>query len=239
MFVVLRRSLFNNCKQNQICKSFAGRESSRTTAQQNRSRLLLANKWTTNYSTSGNMSKSALVILAPGAEEMEFVIAADVLRRAGIKVTIAGLLSADAVKCSRDVCIVPDTSLELTKGGIFDAIVLPGGLGGAKAMSENAALGALLKEQEAAGRIVAAICAAPTALLAHGICSGKSLTSYPSVKGKLDSTYKYVDDEKVVQDGNLITSRGPGTAFDFGLKLAEVLAGADKAKEVAKGMLLA
>ncbi|XP_004518029.1 protein dj-1beta [Ceratitis capitata] len=191
------------------------------------------------YSTSCNMSKTALVILAPGGEEMEFVIAADVLRRAGVKVTVAGLLGGDAVKCSRDVCIVPDTSLDIAKGSIYDAIVLPGGLGGAKAMSENAELGALLKEQEAAGRIVAAICAAPTALVAHGIGTGKSLTSYPSVKKQLEDAYQYVDDQKVVQDGNLITSRGPGTAFDFGLKLAEVLAGADKAKEVAKGMLLA
>ncbi|XP_053967682.1 protein dj-1beta [Anastrepha ludens] len=231
MFVALRRSLFNSI-------TLTGKITSAKAAQ-HRSLLSTTNQWNFDYSTSCNMSKTALVILAPGSEEMEFVVAADVLRRAGVKVTVAGLLGADAVKCSRDVCIVPDTSLEIAKGGIFDAIVLPGGLGGAKAMSENAVLGALLKEQEAAGRIVAAICAAPTALVAHGICCGKSLTSYPSVKDKLKGSYKYVDNEKVVQDGNLITSRGPGTAFDFGLKLAEVLTSADKAKEVAKGMLLA
>lgn len=124
-------------------------------------------------------------------------------------------------------------------------------------MSESSALGQILQQQESEGRIVAAICAAPTALAAHNICLGKYLTSYPSVKSQLESNYKYliqiafvlylyinlfyfryVDDQTVVQDGNLITSRGPGTAFEFGLKIAEVLTGSDKAAEVARGMLL-
>ncbi|XP_065371310.1 protein dj-1beta [Calliphora vicina] len=184
------------------------------------------------------MSKTALIILAPGAEEMEFVISADVLRRAGVKVTVAGLSGTEPVKCSRDVMILPDTSLEASKSNKYDVVILPGGLGGSKAMAESAVVGEILKQQEAEGRIVAAICAAPTALAAHSICQGKSLTSYPSVKSQLEAIYKYVDDQTVVQDGNLITSRGPGTAFEFGLKIAEVLAGSDKAAEVAKGMLL-
>ncbi|XP_055903580.1 protein dj-1beta-like [Eupeodes corollae] len=184
------------------------------------------------------MSKSALVILAPGAEEMEFVIAADVLRRAGVAVTVAGLKDASAVKCSRDVVITPDASLEDSKAKNFDVVILPGGLGGSKAMAESSLVGEILKRQESEGRMIAAICAAPIALAAHGICTGKSLTSYPAMKGQLDSAYKYIDDQKVVQDGNLITSRGPGTAFDFSLKLAGILAGESKATEVAKGMLL-
>ncbi|XP_037813981.1 protein dj-1beta-like [Lucilia sericata] len=184
------------------------------------------------------MSKTALIILAPGAEEMEFVISADVLRRAGVKVTVAGLSGTEPVKCSRDVVILPDTSLEASKSNKYDVVILPGGLGGSKAMAESAVVGEILKQQESEGRIVAAICAAPTALAAHSICQGKSLTSYPSVKSQLETIYKYIDDQTVVQDGNLITSRGPGTAFEFGLKIAEVLAGSDKAAEVAKGMLL-
>ncbi|XP_055854929.1 protein dj-1beta [Episyrphus balteatus] len=185
-----------------------------------------------------NMSKTALVILAPGAEEMEFVIAADVLRRAGVAVTVAGLKDATAVTCSRDVVITPDASLEDSKSKNFDVVILPGGLGGSKAMAESPLVGEILKKQESEGRLIAAICAAPIALAAHGIFTGKSLTSYPAMKGQLVSVYKYVDDQKVVQDGNLITSRGPGTAFDFALKLAEVLAGEAKATEVAVGMLL-
>lgn len=105
-------------------------------------------------------------------------------------------------------------------------------------MSESATLGRLLKTQEQSGRLIAAICAAPTSLLAHSIGLGKSITSYPGVKNQLVDKYKYVDTEYVVQDGQLVTSQGPGTAMVFGLKLAEILAGSDKAQEVAKGMLL-
>ncbi|XP_058974011.1 protein dj-1beta isoform X2 [Musca domestica] len=155
-----------------------------------------------------------------------------------IAVTVAGLAGSEPVKCSRDVVIVPDTSLESVKATKFDVVILPGGLGGSKALAASAMVGEILKQQEKENRIVAAICAAPTALAAFDIGKGKSLTSYPSFKSQLESHYKYIDDQKVIQDGNLITSRGPGTAFDFGLKIAEVLAGPEKAAEVAKGMLL-
>ncbi|XP_075144914.1 dj-1beta [Haematobia irritans] len=191
-----------------------------------------------NFSIRTVMSKTALVCLAPGAEEMEFVIASDVLRRAGISVTVAGL-SEEPVKCSRDVVIVPDTSLEKVKANKYDVVVLPGGLGGSQSLAESTLVGEILKQQEQENRIIGAICAAPALVFpAFGIGKGKSLTSYPSFKSKLESDYKYIDDQKVVQDGNLITSRGPGTAFDFGLKIAEALAGPEKAAEVAKAMLL-
>ena len=192
------------------------------------------------YSIPGinrNMSKTALIILAPGAEEMEFTISADVLRRAGVRVIVAGLCGIEPVKCSRDVVVVPDVALEAHKDGKPDVIILPGGLGGSKAMCESTLVGELLRKQETEGRLIAAICAAPTALAAHCIGLGKNLTSYPSVKSQLEEKYKYTEDKKVVQDGQLITSRGPGTAFDFALKLAEVLVSAEKAAEVAKGML--
>ncbi|KAH8418684.1 hypothetical protein KR222_009790, partial [Zaprionus bogoriensis] len=190
------------------------------------------------------MTKTALIILAPGAEEMEFTIAADVLRRAGITVTVAGLNGKEPVKCSRDIVIVPDKSLdEAVADQQYDAVVLPGGLGGSNAMGESKAIGELLRSQESSGRLIAAICAAPTALAKHGIATGKSLTSYPAMKPQLVDSYwqvfsYYVDDKNVVQDGNLITSRGPGTAYEFALKVSEQLAGLDKAQEVAKGLLL-
>lgn len=117
-------------------------------------------------------------------------------------------------------------------------VILPGGLGGTEAFIKSSLVGDILKSQESNDRLIAAICAAPLALMAHKICLGKSLTSYPSTKDKLASDYKYVDDQIVVQDGKLITSRGPGTTFTFGLKIAEALVGVDKAKEVAKGLLV-
>lgn len=111
-------------------------------------------------------------------------------------------------------------------------------MGGTEAFVNSSLVADVLKAQESADGWIGAICAAPLALLAHKIGIGKSITSYPSVKDKLTAEFKYVDDQTVVQDGKLITSRGPGTAYHFGLKIAEVLVGADKAKQVAKGMLV-
>ncbi|KAH8300656.1 hypothetical protein KR018_001799 [Drosophila ironensis] len=186
-----------------------------------------------------NGIKKALIVLAPGAEEMEFTISADVLRRAKVKVTVAGLEGCDPVKCSRDVVIVPDTSLEQALcEGTYDAVILPGGLGGTKALIDSSAVGELLRNQEDRGGLIAAICAAPTALAKHGIGKGKAVTSYPPMRPQMEANYCYVDDQNVVQDGNLITSRGPGTSFEFALKIAQFLAGTEVAKSVAKEMLL-
>ena len=124
----------------------------------------------TDFLKMSSSEKKVLVILSPGAEEMETVISTDVLRRAKINVILAGLDSADPVECSRKVCIVPDMSLDdaVTKGP-FDVVVLPGGLGGSKRLAASAKVKQVLQSQEASGNIVAAVCAAPSALLAHGI----------------------------------------------------------------------
>ncbi|XP_055319996.1 protein dj-1beta-like isoform X2 [Sitodiplosis mosellana] len=190
------------------------------------------------FSQTKMANKSALALLANGTEEMEIVITVDVLRRAGVNVTVAGVANAEPTKCSRDVTIMPDKSLQDVAKDVFDVVILPGGLGGTDAFVNSPLVGEVLKAQESSGRLIAAICAAPLALSAHKIGLGKSITSYPSVKDKLTSDFKYVDDQIVVQDDKLITSRGPGTAYQFGLKIAEVLVGADKAKQVANGMLV-
>lgn len=160
--------------------------------------------------------------------------------RAQISVTTASLDHATTVKCSRGVSIVTDTTLHecVRTYGAFHLIVLPGGLGGTEAMVMSPLLGCALRAQEREGRLVAAICAAPLALQAHRIALGRRLTSYPAMRDRLAGDYEYVDGEPVVQDGNLVTSRGPGTSFAFALRLAELLAGKEKAAEVAKGMLL-
>ncbi|XP_022824109.1 protein dj-1beta-like [Spodoptera litura] len=187
------------------------------------------------------MSKTALVILAKGAEEMETVITADVLRRGGVTVTIAGLDGADPVLCSREITIVPDKALDaaLAENPIYDAVILPGGLEGSDRLSKSVVVGNILKEHEQKGKIVAAICAAPTAFVAHGIAQNKKITSYPTTKDKIPADcYTYVEGERVVVDGNVVTSRGPGTAYWFGLKLIELLTGKDKADQVEKGMII-
>ncbi|XP_026478864.1 protein dj-1beta-like [Ctenocephalides felis] len=182
--------------------------------------------------------KSALILIAKGTEEMECITAVDVLRRGGITVHLAGLCGNKPVKCRSDSVISPDIGLADAKGP-YDAIVLPGGLDGSKAFCQSEELGELLRAQEKCGRIVAAICAAPTALKAHKIGLKKRVTSYPSMKSEMvkDGCYTYVDDQKVVVDGNVITSQGPATAINFAIVLVEQICGREKAQEVSKGLL--
>ncbi|XP_035216745.1 Parkinson disease protein 7 homolog, partial [Stegodyphus dumicola] len=109
--------------------------------------------------SSLKMSKTALLILSEGAEEMEAVISADVLRRAGIKVTIAGLQGAVPTKCSRDVVIVPDISIQDATKENYDVVILPGGLKGAESLAQSDIVKGILQSQEKNGRLIAAICA--------------------------------------------------------------------------------
>ncbi|XP_069959538.1 Parkinson disease protein 7 [Cherax quadricarinatus] len=192
-------------------------------------------------SSSDMSKKTAVVLLAEGAEEMEAVITIDTLRRAGITVTVAGLAGATAVHCSRDVVIVPDVALDdAVSKGPYDAIVLPGGLKGAESLGKSSTVKSILTEQEKAGRVIGAICAAPAiSLTAHGIGEGKRVTCYPSLKDKLLESGKYTyQEERVIVDGNLVTSQGPGTAFDFALALVEKLMGAEKRAATGKPMLI-
>ncbi|XP_046461098.1 protein dj-1beta-like [Daphnia pulex] len=185
------------------------------------------------------MTKQALIILAEGAEEMEAVITIDTLRRGGIDVVVAGLAGKEVVKCSRMVSILPDTSLEeAQKNSLYDVVILPGGLKGAELLSESQLVGQILKQHEKEGKIVAAICAAPIAFKSHGIASGKSITSYPSMKERLVDAYQYNDGDRVVVDGNVTTSRGPGTAFEFALSLVEQLVGKEVADSLVSQMIL-
>ncbi|KAF3421249.1 hypothetical protein E2986_06392 [Frieseomelitta varia] len=186
--------------------------------------------------TAKMSKKTALLLIADGSEEMEAVITTDVLRRVGIDVTVAGLTENPCVKCSRDVKICVDAKLSDAVNQKYDVVILPGGLNGSKAFANSSEVGKLLQQQEQENRLIAAICAAPTALKIHGIAKGKKITSYPAMKDQLTDYYKYLED-KVVIDGNLITSRGPATAFAFSLAIAEKLIDKQTADDTAKAML--
>lgn len=178
----------------------------------------------------------ALVLLAPGAEEMEVTILVDVLRRAGIEVTLAGVEGARAVRCSRQVVIEPDVALTAVAGE-HDALVLPGGGEGARRLCQASEVGALLRRYEKEGKWVGAICAAPSALAAHGVFKGRRMTIFPGLEAKI-ADHGRVSAERVVEDGRLITSQGPGTAFEFALALVAKLQGEAKASQVAEPLLL-
>ena len=190
------------------------------------------------------MTKKALVLVADGTEDMEAVITIDVLRRAQIQVDVANVHSKTQahVECANKTKILPDLSpqdLVKLKSNIdaYDIIILPGGMAGAVTFAKDPVVQSLLMEFQNAGKYVAAICAGPIALLPGQIHQGKLITSHPSVRQQLVGAYQYVE-ERVVADAKLITSRGPGTAFDFALSIVSKLLGRDKAVEVSQPMLL-
>jgi len=175
-----------------------------------------------------------LIPLAPGCEELEAVTVIDILRRAGISVTTAGL-ELGPVRASRGTVLLPDAELDAVLGELFDMIVLPGGMPGSEYLKNDARVIVLLNRLAAAGKYVAAICAAPMALHAAGLLQGKNATSFPGVLDQLPGSHQYCN-EGVVVDGNIVTSRGPGTAMDFALTLVELLAGKAKRDQVEAGL---
>lgn len=182
----------------------------------------------------------ALVFLAEGFEEIEAVTVVDVLRRADVEVDTAAL-SAKRVLGAHGLAVEADVLLNDVIAGSngtkkpYDAMILPGGMPGAKHLRDDARVKALIAQQAQTGRIVAAICAAPIALEAAGVLRGKAATSYP---GYALESADYRED-RVVSDGNIVTSRGPGTALEFALALVERLAGADKVAKLRSGMVVA
>jgi protein DJ-1 len=178
----------------------------------------------------------ALVLLARGAEEMEVTIIVDVLRRGGIEVTLAGIAGPDPVTCSRGVRLVPDRDLASVEGD-FDVIVLPGGLDGTHELADSVRVGELLKSQVEAGLPVAAICASPLALARHGIAAGLPMTCHPSVADVVGA-HGVLTEGRVVDTPGLITSQGPGTAFEFALALVARLVDAETAASLPGPMIL-
>jgi len=181
--------------------------------------------------------KSVLVLLAPGCEEMEAVILIDTLRRGGITVCAAGL-EPGVLTASRGVKLEPDLPLDQVPAPKdFDVLALPGGLPGTEALLADPRVRDLLRAYASSpSKRIAAICAAPMVLDACGLLENKSFTCYPSLRGKIRQG-RWLD-QPVVEDGLLITSQGPGTAFAFALFLLDRLSGPETTRDVAKGLLL-
>jgi 4-methyl-5(b-hydroxyethyl)-thiazole monophosphate biosynthesis len=178
--------------------------------------------------------KSVVVLLAPGFEEIEAITVIDVLRRAEIRVTVAGLQAGD-ITGSHEITVRPDRTLDEVHPEEFDMVVLPGGLPGTDHLRDDPRVTPFVREMERAGKYTCAICAAPTVLKAAGVTEGRSVTSHPIVEGDLkDLDYR---EDRVVVDGPVVTSRGAGTAMEFALELVRILVGAEKADVLAQLML--
>ncbi|RKQ40883.1 protein deglycase YajL [Enterobacter sp. R1(2018)] len=188
------------------------------------------------------MSARALVCLAPGSEEMEAVTTIDLLVRGGINVTTASVASSGdlTLTCSRGVKLVADAPLVEVADGDFDVIVLPGGLKGAECFRDSPLLVETVRQFHLSGRLVAAICAAAgTVLVPHEIFPIGNMTGFPDLKETIPEDQW--QDKRVVWDPrvNLLTSQGPGTAIDFGLKIIDLLVGREKAHEVSQQLVMA
>ncbi len=183
------------------------------------------------------MTKQALVFLSNGCEETEAVTTIDLLTRAGIKVTYASITEDKKVECSRGVTILAQKALSEVYNLNFDAIILPGGLTGAKNFRDSQQLIEKLKQAHQAGTFIAAICASPAMVFQyHNLFPNAYMTGYPSTKDviknwKSDRVYFDVQNK-------LITSQGPATSIDFALKIIEVLLDKKTAGEVAAQLVL-
>lgn len=173
--------------------------------------------------------------LADGFEEIEALAVVDVLRRAGIEIVMAGLHDG-AVKSTRNVNILPDTTIDSINASDFNMIVLPGGQPGTDNLNSDPRIHNLLKEFDSHEKLIGAICAAPSILASAGLLAGKRVTSYPTYSNKLNGAS--YENKPVVCDGRIITSQGAGTAIQFGLEIVTQLAGKKAAAEVAGAMLV-
>jgi len=211
------------------------------------------------------MEINACAWQADGSEEIEALTLADVLVRAGVRVTIAavGGKPQNVVTMSRGAKVQADVAIEACVDRAFDLIVVPGvsqrlpsctqgrmtltdisvtvqGMPGAANLRDSEALTTLLKQQKHADKLYGAICAAPAVVLhAHGLLPvGGAATSYPSFEAQMTGV-QYQKTARVVVEGKCVTSQGPATAMEMGVKLVELLCGESKAQEVAKGLLMA
>ena len=189
------------------------------------------------------MSKKAVVLLAEGFEEVEAATPIDYLRRAGVEVSVAATGENLAVTGARGITLQADSTLAGLAGqgkldaSCWDAVVIPGGIPGAPNLAASKETGAFIAEMAGAGKLVCAICASPVVVLAPlGLISGKNFTCYPGMEKNI-SGGKWSQQPAVI-DGNIITSRGPGTSGNFAIAIIEKLLGEAEAKKIAQAVLL-
>jgi len=182
------------------------------------------------------MSKTAVVLIAEGTEEIEAITPGDVLNRAGVDVTYAGVGGLEPMG-GHHVPLRADCTIDELGEILFDAIIVPGGGKGAETLHKSDAVNQLIMRHHAAGKIIAAICASPAVVLAPlGILSGKHATCFPGLERRFTPDITACE-TRVVVDGKIVTSRAPGTAMEFSLKLAEMLTDAQAAQKVGHSML--
>ena len=179
--------------------------------------------------------KKVAILLADGFEEIEALTPKDVLSRAGYICDLVSIKESNVVRSTHEVCVLADKTISESESfDEYDMVVLPGGMPGSKFLSESEKVINIVKDFDKQGKFIGAICAAPALVLSKaGITSGRKVTSYPGMDNYLtDAVYM---EDTVIQDNNLITSRGPATAMEFAFKLVDVLGG--NSENIRNGML--
>ena len=181
------------------------------------------------------MAKKAIIILATGFEEIEAASVIDILRRAGIETTVAGLDGIN-ITGSHGITIAVDKKLSDLKPD-FDAVILPGGMPGALHLHNSSEVNNFIKDMNSKGALITGICAAPAVVLAPiGILDNKAATCYPGDQGDFGKSTRYKN-KPVVVDGNIITSQGPATVMEFAFAIVEKLIGKNAVKKLKKHTL--
>ncbi|MGN0299005.1 MAG: DJ-1 family glyoxalase III [Lachnospiraceae bacterium] len=177
------------------------------------------------------MSKKVYAFMANGLEEVECLATVDVMRRAGLDVTLVSISGERMVIGSHNIKIMADTLFEETDCDQAELLFLPGGMPGTNYLAAHAGVTKALCQFNEEGKRIAAICAAPSVLGQLGLLRGKSATCYPGFGEKLEGAV-YMSRAGVVTDGNITTARGLGYALDLGLEIVELLCGPEKADEI-------
>ena len=180
--------------------------------------------------------KRSLVLLAPGFEEIEAMTVIDILRRAGVSVTVAGT-QAGPIAAARQTRHLPDCTLDEIRAEDFDLLVLPGGQPGTTNLRQDPRVRQIITAMQTRHCLLAAICAAPTVLGDAGVLVGRTVTGHPSVHAELAAQAGQVCVAPVVVDGQIITSKSAGTAMVFAFKLVELLCGLAQVATVNSGVL--
>lgn len=180
-----------------------------------------------------------LVPLAPGFEEIEAVTIVDALRRGGVEVVLAGLDGPAAVEGAHGIVVTPDGDLEAALSQSFDMLVLPGGEPGTTRLAADERVARLLQRFTEEQKPIGAICAAPRILAAQGLLHERAATSHASVEKLVRQGGARFEARRVVRDGRIVTSQGPGTALEFALEVLSMLGEAERAAALRRSMLLA
>lgn len=180
------------------------------------------------------MTMKAYLFLADGFETVEALCVADILRRGGTETVTVSVSDSREVTSGQKITVKADRLFEECDFSDGDAIILPGGIPGTPNLKNHEGLKKIMQEYYDNGKYLAAICAAPSILGAYGFLRGKRATCYPGYEEELKGAV--YTGEAVETDGNIITSKGMGTATEFGLALSELLAGRETSIKIGKSI---